>query len=60
MCYVVYNYHAPLLTEGLSVDFSDSDEDNFRKNNITARVEAQVGLAIERTDALRLGDFTNT
>ena len=41
-------------------DFSDSDEDNFRKNNITARVEAQVGLAIERTDALRLGDFTNT
>ena len=49
-----------IVTEGLSVDFSDSDEDNFRKNNITARVEAQVGLAIERTDALRLGDFTNT
>ena len=43
-----------------NINFSDSDEDNFRKNNITARVEAQVGLAIERTDALRLGDFTNT
>ena len=47
-----------VITEGLSVEFSNSDEDNFRKNNITSRVEAQVGLAIERTDAIIYGDFT--
>lgn len=47
-----------VITEGLSVEFSNSDEDNFRKNNITARVEAQVGIAIERTDAVIYGDFT--
>ena len=49
-----------IITEGLSVEFSNSDEDNFRKNNITARVESQVGLAIERIDALIYGDFTAT
>jgi len=47
-----------VVTEGLSVEFSEVDSDNFRKNNITARVEAQVGLAIERVDALIYGDFT--
>ena len=47
-----------ITTMGLSVEFSESDEDNFRKNNISARVESQVGLAIERTDALIYGDFT--
>jgi len=49
-----------VITEGLSVEFSNSDEDNFRKNNITARVEAQVGVAIERVDAIIYGDFTAT
>ena len=49
-----------VVTEGLSIEFSNSDEDNFRKNNITARVEAQVGLAIHRVDALIYGDFTAT
>ncbi|MCP5006093.1 MAG: phage major capsid protein, partial [Planctomycetes bacterium] len=49
-----------VVTEGLSVEFSNSDEDNFRKNNITARVEAQVGLAIHRPDAVIYGDFTAT
>lgn len=47
-----------IITEGLSIEFANQDEDNFRKNNITARVEAQVGLAIHRVDALIYGDFT--
>lgn len=47
-----------VVTEGLSVEFSESDEDNFRKNNITARIEAQVGLAIHRPDSIIYGDFT--
>ena len=47
-----------VITEGLSVEFSTEDSDNFRKNNITARVEAQVGVAIERVDAVVYGDFT--
>jgi hypothetical protein len=49
-----------IVTEGLSIAFSEHDEDNFRRNNISSRVEAQVGLAIERTDALIYGDFTAT
>lgn len=47
-----------VVTEGMSVQFSTEDEDNFRKNNITARIEAQIGLAIHRPDALIYGDFT--
>ena len=47
-----------VVTEGLSVEFSENDEDNFRKNNITARIEAQVALAIYRPDAIIYGDFT--
>jgi len=49
-----------VVTEGLGVSFSEHDEDNFRTNSITARVEAQVGLAIHRVDALIYGDFTAT
>ncbi len=49
-----------VVTEGLSLEFSNEDEDNFRKNNITARIEAQVGLAIHRPTAVVLGDFTAT
>ena len=49
-----------VVTEGLGLQFSTEDEDNFRKNNITARVEAQVGLAIHRPDAIIYGDFTTT
>jgi HK97 family phage major capsid protein len=49
-----------VVTEGLSLQFSTEDEDNFRKNNITARIEAQVGLAIHRPDAIIKGDFTAT
>ena len=47
-----------VITEGLGLAFSEHDEDNFRKNNISARIEAQVGLAIERIDAVIYGDFT--
>ena len=49
-----------IVTEGLSLDFSESDEDNFRKNNITARIEAQVALAVEQPAAVIYGDFTAT
>ena len=37
---------------------SEEDADNFRKNNITARVEAQVTLTVEQPGALIYGDFT--
>ena len=45
-------------TEGLSLEFSDVEGTNFVKNNITARIEAQVGLAIEQPLAVIYGDFT--
>lgn len=45
-------------TEGLSLSFSEEEGSNFRNNNITARIESQIGLAIERTDAVIFGDFT--
>lgn len=48
-----------VVTEGLSVQFSTEDGTNFRDNMISARVEAQVGLAIHRTDAIIYGDFTS-
>jgi len=47
-----------VITEGLSLEFSESDSDNFTKNNITARIEAQVALAVEQPAALIYGDFT--
>lgn len=47
-----------VVTEGLSLEFSNEDADNFTKNNITARIEAQTALAIERANAVILGDFT--
>jgi HK97 family phage major capsid protein len=49
-----------IQTEGLSLQFSTEDADNFTKNNITARIEAQVGLAVHRPDAIIYGDFTAT
>ena len=47
-----------VVTQGLSVEFSSEDVDNFRKNNITSRIEAQVALGIQRPDAVIKGDFT--
>ena len=45
-------------TEGLSLNFSEEDSDNFVKNNITARIEAQTALAVEQPAAIIYGDFT--
>jgi len=45
-------------TEGLSLEFSDVEGTNFVANNITARIEAQVALAVEQPAALIYGDFT--
>ena len=47
-----------VVTEGFSFTVSEDDSDNFRKNNITAKVEAQVTLTVEKPDALIYGDFT--
>ncbi len=47
-----------LVTEGLSLEFSTENEDNFVKNKITARIEAQIGLVVERDTAIIYGDFT--
>jgi len=49
-----------VVTEGISLGFSEHDEDNWRKNNITARIEAQIGIAIHRPGAIIYGDFTAT
>lgn len=47
-----------VVTEGLSLEFSSEDSTNFRDNNITARIEAQVALAIHRPASIIYGDFT--
>jgi HK97 family phage major capsid protein len=47
-----------IITEGLSLEFSEQEGTNFVKNNITARIEAQVALAVEQPAALVYGDFT--
>jgi len=45
-------------TQGLGVDFSNEDSDNFRKNNITARVESQTAICMEAPSSMIYGDFT--
>ena len=49
-----------IVTEGLSLEFSEVEGTNFVTNNITARIEAQVGLAVEQPAAIIYGDFTAT
>lgn len=49
-----------IVTEGLSLEFSEVEGTNFVTNNITARIEAQVGLAVEQPAAIVYGDFTAT
>ncbi len=48
-----------IVTEGLSLEFSETEGENFVKNNITARIEAQVALAVEQPLAIVFGDFDN-
>jgi len=50
--YTVYN------REGVVVDMSESDSDNFTKNLITIRAERRLALATERPAAVRAGDLT--
>jgi HK97 family phage major capsid protein len=47
-----------VTTEGLSLDFSEEEGTNFVKNQVTARIEAQVALAVEDKLAILYGDFT--
>lgn len=44
--------------EGVTVEMSDSDSDNFTKNLITIRAERRLALATERPAAVRAGDLT--
>lgn len=44
--------------EGVVVDMSESDSDNFTKNLITLRAERRCMLAVERPAAVRAGDLT--
>jgi HK97 family phage major capsid protein len=44
--------------EGVVVEMSDSDSDNFTKNLITVRAERRCMLAVERPAAVRYGDLT--
>lgn len=44
--------------EGVTVEMSDSDSDNFTKNLITIRAERRLALATERPAAVRSGDLT--
>ena len=47
------------VTEGFSFETSEEASDNFIKNNITAKVEAQTVLTVEQPDAILYGDFTS-
>lgn len=44
--------------EGVTVEMSDSDSDNFTKNLITLRAERRLALATEIPAAVRIGDLT--
>lgn len=44
--------------EGVVVEMSDSDSDNFTKNLITLRAERRLALATEIPTAIRAGDLT--
>lgn len=55
-----WSYITKVVTQGLSLDFSETEGTNFVNNNITARIEAQVGLAVQQPAAIIYGDFTAT
>ena len=48
-----------VTTEGITLEFSEVEGTNFVENNITGRVEAQIGLAVEQPAAVIFGDFTS-
>jgi len=50
--YTLYN------REGVVVEMSESDSDNFTKNLITIRAERRLALATEVPGAIRAGDLT--
>jgi HK97 family phage major capsid protein len=50
--YMVHN------REGVVVEMSDSDSDNFTKNLVTIRAERRLALATERPAAVRAGTLT--
>lgn len=50
--YTVYN------REGVVVDMSDSDDDNFTKNLVTIRAERRLAMVTEVPAAVRAGDLT--
>lgn len=43
--------------EGIAVDLSDSDSDNFTKNLVTIRAERRLALTVEKPAAARYGDL---
>lgn len=51
------NYLERVETEGLRVEFSYEDSDNFQRNLVTARVECFEDINVMRTDALIYGSF---
>lgn len=54
-----FNNHGTIHNrEGVIVEMSDSDSDNFTKNLITLRAERRLALASEVPAAVRAGDLT--
>ena len=53
------NYVERVETEGLRVEFSYEDSDNFQRNLVTARVECFEDINLLRTDAIIYADFGN-
>lgn len=48
-----------LIREGLSIEFSYEDADNFKRNLVTIRLEAEEGLEIDEPNAFRRIDLGN-
>ncbi len=48
-----------MQNQGISVQFSEMDSDNFQKNLITVRVEARIAFPIYYNNAFVYGDFGN-
>ena len=53
-----WNMIERVITEGLSLEFST--QERFSKNEIVARIEAQVGLAVKQPASIIIGDTDAT